>query len=67
MLPSRVCVALLWVLTSSKVSRCSQVSKVIQADHVDNGADHSRMILEETAEIIQRGPEMTQKSERCYF
>ena len=34
-----------WVLTSSQVRRGSQVGKVIQADDVNDGADHSRMVL----------------------
>lgn len=34
-----------WVLTSSQVSRGSQVGKVIQADDVNDGADHTRMVL----------------------
>jgi len=33
------------VLTSSQVSRRSQVGKVIQADDINDGADHSRVIL----------------------
>lgn len=33
------------VLTSSQVGGRGQVGEVIQADDVDDGADHSRMVL----------------------
>lgn len=41
----RVCVCVFCVLTSSQVGRGGQVSEVIQADDINDGADHSRMIL----------------------
>lgn len=40
-----VCVCVFCVLTSSQVGRGGQVSEVIQADDINDGADHSRMIL----------------------
>lgn len=35
-------------LTSSQICRCSQVGKVVQADDVDDGTDHSCMVLEDS-------------------
>lgn len=41
-----------WVrVTSSQVGRGSQVGKVIQADDIDDGADHSCVILGEETNV----------------
>lgn len=46
----------LCALTSSQVSRRRQVRKVIQADDVDDGADHARMVLHREREEGQALP-----------
>lgn len=54
----------LCALTSSQVSRRRQVRKVIQADDVDDGADHARMVLHRERERERGGTGVTVETEQ---
>lgn len=46
-----MCVVFFVHVTSSQVGRRSQVGEVIQADDIDDGADHSCVILGEETNV----------------